>query len=144
MPKKTRKKNSGKKRGGRPGHKGHSRFLYNVSECESVLDHHPQTCSCCGETLLGEDAKPYRHQIVEIPPISPIIVEHRLHQLMCLECGTLTRATLPQDVYSSGYLWCQSSSSGNCVERTVPPQSKDGAECNARCIWDKHVFGYSQ
>ena len=41
--------------------------------------------------------------IVEIPPISPIIVEHRLHQLMCQECGTLTRATLPVDVYPSGY-----------------------------------------
>ncbi len=101
--KKPEKNKSGKKRGGQPGHKGHSRFLYDVSECQSVLDHHPQTCSCCGEILLGEDAKPYRHQIVEIPPISPIIVEHRLHQLMCQECGTLTRATLAQEVYPSGY-----------------------------------------
>jgi transposase len=101
--KRQEKKKSGKKRGGQPGHKGHSRFLYELSECESVLDHHPQTCSCCGEILLGEDANPYRHQIVEIPPISPIIVEHRLHQLMCGECGTLTRATLPVDVYPSGY-----------------------------------------
>ncbi|MFN6452928.1 MAG: IS66 family transposase [Nostoc sp. EfeVER01] len=101
--KKPEKKKSGKKRGGQPGHKGHSRFLYDVSECSSVLDHHPKTCSCCKEILLGEDANPYRHQIIEIPPISPIIVEHRLHQLMCGECGTLTRATLPQDVYPSGY-----------------------------------------
>ncbi len=38
-------------------------------------------------------------QIVEIPPINPIIVEHRLHQLMCQECGTLTRATLSVDVH---------------------------------------------
>jgi transposase len=97
------KKKSGKKRGGQAGHKGHSRKLYELSECESVVDHHPQTCSCCGEILLGEDTNPYRHQIVEIPPISPIIVEHRLHQLMCCECGTLTRATLPVDVYPSGY-----------------------------------------
>lgn len=97
------KKKSGKKRGGQPGHVGHSRELYELSECESVLNHHPQTCSCCGEILLGEDTNPYRHQIVEIPPISPIIVEHRLHQLMCSECGTLTRATLPVDVYPSGY-----------------------------------------
>jgi hypothetical protein len=97
------KNKSGKKRGGQPGHKGHSRELYELSECESVLDHHPQTCSGCAEKLKGEDTNPYRHQIVEIPPISPIIVEHRLHQLMCSECGTLTRATLPVDVYPSGY-----------------------------------------
>lgn len=116
--KRQEKKKSGKKRGGQPGHKGHSRFLYDVSECESVLDHHPQTCKCCGEKLNGEDAFPYRHQIVEIPPINPIIVEHRLHQLMChasshnggnprkrlaQECGTLTRATLPMEVDPSGY-----------------------------------------
>ena len=37
------------------------------------------------------------------PPINPIIVEHRLHQLECQYCGTLTRATLPQDVHPSGY-----------------------------------------
>jgi transposase len=97
------KKKTGKKRGGQPGHKGHSRFLYELSECENVLDHHPQTCSCCGEKLRGEDVNPYRHQIVEIPPINPIIIEHRLHQLMCSECGTLTRATLPVDVHPSSY-----------------------------------------
>ena len=97
------KKKPGKKRGGQPGHKGHSRFLYSQEECSNVLDHHPETCSCCGEKLNGEDAFPYRHQIVEIPPINPIIVEHRLHQLSCQECGTLTRATLPVDVHPSGY-----------------------------------------
>ncbi|MHC5861826.1 IS66 family transposase zinc-finger binding domain-containing protein [Nostoc sp.] len=101
--KRPEKKKSGKKRLGQAGHKGHSRLLYELSECESVLNHHPETCRCCGEILLGEDANPYRHQIVEIPPIKPIIVEHRLHQLMCQECGTLTRATLPVDVYPSGY-----------------------------------------
>ena len=101
--KRPEKKKTGKKRGGQPGHKGHSRFLYESSECESVLDHHPETCRCCGERLNGEDANPYRHQIVEIPPIKPIIVEHRLHLLMCEQCGTLTRATLPDDVHPSGY-----------------------------------------
>jgi len=38
-------------------------------------------CSGCGAPLEGEDANPYRHQYVEIPPIKPIIIEHRLHQL---------------------------------------------------------------
>lgn len=97
------KKKSGKKRGGQRGHKGHSRFLYEPEECTSVLDHHPETCSCCGEKLSGEDAFPYRHQIVEIPPIQPIVIEHRLHQLMCDNCGAFTRAALPLDVNKSGY-----------------------------------------
>ena len=97
------KKKSGKKRGGQPGHKGHSRFLYEPEECEEVLNHCPETCRCCGEKLSGEDANPYRHQIVEIPPIKPIIVEHRLHQLVCDNCGTSTRAALPMNVNPSGY-----------------------------------------
>lgn len=101
--KRPEKKKSGKKRGGQPGHKGHSRFLYEPSECKEVLNHHPETCSCCGEKLEGEDAFPYRHQIVEIPPIKPIVVEHRLHQLVCDSCGASTRATLPSNVQTCGY-----------------------------------------
>ncbi len=91
----AKKKKSGKKRGGQPGHKGHSRFLYEPEDCEEVLNHHPEMCKCCGEKLIGVDSNPYRHQVVEIPPINPIIVEHRLHQVECQHCGTLTRATLP-------------------------------------------------
>jgi transposase len=99
---KTRKK-SGKKRGGQPGHEGKSRNLYPVEKCHEVIDHHPVTCPCCGESLIGVDTVPYRHQIVEIPPIQPTIIEHRLHQLTCERCGTLTRATLPDNISPSGY-----------------------------------------
>lgn len=101
--KQPRKGKSSKKRGGQQGHDGHSRPLYPIEQCESIIDHHPKTCSCCGEKLSGEDATPYRHQVVDIPPISPIVIEHRLHQLMCEQCGTSTRATLPIEVNPSGY-----------------------------------------
>ncbi|MEC4817847.1 MAG: IS66 family transposase [Scytonema sp. PMC 1069.18] len=82
---------------------GKSRDLYPIEKCSSSYDHHPKICACCGESLSGEDSNPYRHQIVEIPPIEPIVVEHRLHQLTCAKCGTQTRATLPDDVNPSGY-----------------------------------------
>lgn len=100
---KLQKKKSGKKRGGQPGHSGKARDLYPIEKCSSSYDHHPTTCSCCGESLSGEDTNPYRHQIVEIPPIEPIVIEHRLHQLTCSRCGTQTRATLPSKVNPSGY-----------------------------------------
>ena len=101
--KKPQKPKSGKKRGGQSGHDGHSRDLYPVEECLDVFNHHPKVCSGCGESLSGEDENPYRHQIVEIPPIEPIVIEHRLHQLTCVQCGTATRAVLPEDVNPSGY-----------------------------------------
>lgn len=81
---------SGDSLGGQPGHKGHSRDLYPIEECSEVIDHHPEECASCGETLSGSDTNPYRHQIVEIPPITPIVIEHRLHQLTCTLCGATT------------------------------------------------------
>jgi transposase len=101
--KKPVKQKSGKKRGGQPGHKGNSRDLYPIEECSEVIEHHPEECANCRATLTGVDTNPYRHQIVEIPPISPIVIEHRLHQLTCTECGATTRATLPEAVNPSGY-----------------------------------------
>ena len=101
--KKPKKQKSRKKRGGQPGHDGHSRELYPIEKCNDVIEHRPKTCACCGESLRGEDKNPYRHQIVEIPPIEPIVTEHRLHQLTCERCGNLTRATLPDDINPSGY-----------------------------------------
>ncbi|MEA5583764.1 IS66 family transposase [Nodularia harveyana UHCC-0300] len=101
--KKPAKQKSSKKRGGQPGHKGNSRDLYPIEECSEIIDHHPEECANCGATLTGIDTNPYRHQIVEIPPISPIVIEHRLHQLACTGCGTKTRAILPFDVNPSGY-----------------------------------------
>ena len=98
-----KKKPTGKKRGGQPGHAGHSRPLYPVEECNRVTDHKSETCDCCGEKLSGVDPNPYRHQVVEIPPIQLDIEEHRLHQLTCHHCGQKTRAALPVEVEASGY-----------------------------------------
>ena len=53
--------------------------------------------------LTGVDSNPYRHQVVEIPPIKLHIEEHRLHQLSCPHCGEKTRAVLPEEVEASGY-----------------------------------------
>ncbi|WP_375495502.1 IS66 family transposase zinc-finger binding domain-containing protein [uncultured Nostoc sp.] len=97
------KKKSGKKRGGQPGHQRWEKFLYLESECAEIINHKPELCSGCGGKLEGEDDNPYRHQHIEIPPIKPIIIEHRLHQLECLECGKSTRAKLPADVEPNHY-----------------------------------------
>jgi transposase/IS1 family transposase len=91
------------KRGGQPGHQGHSRDLYPIEECSSITDHYPSHCAYCGEKLTGFDPNPYRHQIVEIPPIQLEIAEHRRHQLECPHCHTSTRARLPKTVAVSGY-----------------------------------------
>lgn len=117
--KKSVKQKSGKKRGGQPGHKGNSRDLYPIEECSEIIDHHPEECANCGATLTGVDTNPYRHQIVEIPPISPIVIEHRLHQLTCTGCGTLTRAHLTR-IREPKWLRSQSSGAGGTAKWSVP------------------------
>ncbi len=68
-----------------------------------MVEHHPDACRRCGTLLHGEDPAPLRHQIIEIPPITPLVIEHRLHRLVCPCCSTSTRATLPADVEASPY-----------------------------------------
>lgn len=94
---------SGKKRGAQPGHEGHKRKLYPVERCRRVVDHYPERCGRCGGLLSGSDPAPYRHQVVEIPPVEPVVEEHRLHQLKCWACGCDSRAKLTAEALVSGY-----------------------------------------
>jgi transposase len=70
---------------------------------DEVVEHHPDACRRCGTLLEGEDPDPLRHQLIEIPPITPVVTEHRLHRLICPCCSTSTCATLPADVEISPY-----------------------------------------
>ncbi len=141
--KKLPKKKSGFKRGGQPGHKGNSRDLYPITECSEIIDHHPEECTNCGATLTGVDTNPYRHQIVEIPPISPIVIEHRLHQLTCTGCGSKTRGKLPEEVNQSGYgvrvvaLVALLSGVYRNSQRMV-------RSCHARGVWNLNIIGKRQ
>ena len=48
--------------------------------------------------MQGNDPEPIRHQAAELPPITPVVDEYRLHRLTCPRCLTSTCATLPVGV----------------------------------------------
>jgi transposase len=98
-----RRKGSGRKRGGQPGHPGSGPELLPIERVDEVVEHHPDACRRCGTLLHGEESDPLRHQVIEIPPITPLVIEHRLHRLVCPCCSTSTCATLPADVEASPY-----------------------------------------
>ncbi|MBE9080541.1 IS66 family transposase [Romeria aff. gracilis LEGE 07310] len=102
-PPAAKSKSKPRQRGGQPGHPGHRRGLYPSERCAEVKEHYPQHCRRCGEALSGEDKTPYRHQIVDLPSMQPVVHEHRLHQLVCAHCGSTTRAQLPPAVPAVGY-----------------------------------------
>ena len=97
------RKGSGRKRGGQPGHPGSGPELLPIERVDEVVEHHPDACRRCGALLHGEDPEPLRHQVIEIPPITPLVIEHRLHRLVCPCCSTSTCASLPADVEASSY-----------------------------------------
>ena len=92
-----------RRRGGQPGHPGHTRLLLPVEEVDEVVVLKPAQCTHCQAPLSGDDRKPYRHQVIEIPPLQPVVTEYQWHQLACPACGEKTRAPWPAGVPSGTY-----------------------------------------
>jgi transposase len=89
---------SGRKRGGQPGHKRHTRALVPPDQIRETFEIKPTQCGGCGAALEGQDPDPVRHQVAEVPPVRPDVDEYRLHRLTCSDCGATTRATLPAGI----------------------------------------------
>ena len=89
---------STRQRGGQPGHRGTTRALLPVAEVDELHVCQPTHCVHCGTLLRGRDASPQRHQVTELPPLKPMVIEYQLHALRCGQCGGVTRAPLPDGV----------------------------------------------
>jgi transposase len=89
------KEPTGRKSGGQPGHEGHGRKLKPESEVDQIIDVRPEQWGRCGTLLLGEDADPERHQVTELPRLTPVVTEYRRHCLWCLVCGARTQVAWP-------------------------------------------------
>src|SRR5215831_180888 len=92
-----------RRRGGQPGHPGHTRNLVPVEEVDEVVVLKPAQCQGCHAPLAGDDAAPFRHQVIEMPPIKPVITAYQWHQLVCTACGATTRAPWPAGGPSGTY-----------------------------------------
>jgi transposase len=94
---------STRRRGGHPGHPGHTRTLVPVAKVDEVVVSKPTQCTHCQAPLSGDDPTPWRHQVIERPPIKPVVTEYQWHQLVCATCGEVTRAPWPERVPSGTY-----------------------------------------
>jgi transposase len=98
-----RRPRSTRRRGGQPGHPGHTRTLVPVDKVDEVVGIKPEQCTHCQAPLSGDDPKPWRHQVIELPPIKPVVTEYQWHQLVCAACGVVSRAPWPEGVPSGTY-----------------------------------------
>ncbi len=63
----------------------------------------PVQCTSCSALFSGDDPTPWRHQVIELPPIKPVVTAYQWHQLVCPACGAVTRAAWPAGVPSGTY-----------------------------------------
>jgi len=96
-----KKKPSGRKRGGQPGHRGATRRLLPPGKVDRIVDLKPEQCDRCGRALAGHDPKPRRRQVIDVPPVEPDVTEYRQHTFPCGNCGARTTAPLPPGVTES-------------------------------------------
>ena len=94
---------SGRKPGGQPGHTPHQRALVPVDNVDKIIACKPEQCRRCGQPLTGSDPQPWRHQVVELPPVQPQITEYQRHRLRCAGCGLTTCGELPAGIAPTCY-----------------------------------------
>jgi transposase len=94
-----RRVKTGRRPGGQPGHPGHHRPLVPGERVDAIIDLAPPTCRHCTRRLHTRDdvGEPRRHQVTELPPITPHITEYRCQRRQCPSCGRTTLAALPAD-----------------------------------------------
>ena len=103
QPPRPRRPRSPRRRGGQPGHRGATRTLLPVEAVDEIVAIKPEQCLHCQSPLSGDDPTPWRHQVIEIPPLKPVVTEYQWHQLTCSLCGEITRAPWPAGVPSGTY-----------------------------------------
>ena len=90
---KSLRRKTGRKPGGQQGHEG--TILEMVSNPDEIIDHVPEYCECCGKdivTIPGEFVE--RKQVIDIPPVKPVVTEHRVYKKTCT-CGHITMSSFP-------------------------------------------------
>ena len=95
---------SKRKPGGQLGHPGHWRPLVPQEQVQQVVPVLPLSCKRCGQDLpqrleeIQAAGQPYCHQVTELPPMQPYVVEYQCQDVICPRCGEATQAQLPAHV----------------------------------------------
>jgi transposase len=95
-----RRKKSRRKVGGQPGHRGAHRPPVPAERVKEVRPVLPEQCQHCGHSLplpVVTTDTPQRHQVIELPPLQPHVIEYQCHEVACPACGKSTRAAIPAE-----------------------------------------------
>src|SRR4051794_35370269 len=91
--KRQRARDAGAKRGPPFGHPGTSR---RRAEPAWIVRCQPHHCAGCGADLAGAPQERVgQSQVVELPPVEPVVLEAWRYAVTCRHCGTTTTADYP-------------------------------------------------
>ena len=89
---------SDRKVGGQPGHEG--KTLEMTQTPDEVIEHRSCFCPECGNDLNNQPFELFgKRQVIDIPMIKQIVVEHRVYRYKC-KCGKVVESTFPAGVDS--------------------------------------------
>lgn len=84
------------KRGPKPGHRGVGRSRTATTAVDEVLSCRPQTCGVCAHPLPAAGGVVVgRRQVVELPPVRPLVTEARRLRVRCRHCGHHSTGAYP-------------------------------------------------
>jgi len=88
---------SGKKPGGQPGHKGHTKMLY--ANPDEIVELYPKKCSGCGnEHFINKNNILEQRQVIDIPEIKPFVTEYQQKTAICNHCGKRNIGEFPKNI----------------------------------------------
>lgn len=99
-PRKTKslREPSGRRTGGQKGHEGST--LQMVDSPDVIVEHKPESCARCGVSLSEDKMRLLsRRQVIDLPPVSPIYIEHQVYSGRCI-CGYITKSEFPAGIKS--------------------------------------------
>ncbi len=94
----NKKKPTGRKQGGQPGHTGHRRSLYPLEQVQISHDLKPNECPICQSKAFDKEIISTEvRQVLELPEAPPEITQYNIHTCQCSCCGKHVKASIPPE-----------------------------------------------